>query len=384
MNKTVTILKAGQYHFFEFNNLIPAQVYVVYFTSDRPTFLPLFIQKQAYPTQNNCPDTITQKTPNTYMSVITAQSQFLSLGLTAPNDVNYAMDAYMSRSETLNIGVASQPVTLKASEFTFYTYQLVNGQVPTGSFFRITSMTGVAVPLMFISSTAQFPTQWDNNPAPTQFTQLIPGGMDLPISQTDRFAAIYNPFTNQNDAQFTVMMVNAATTTGVPNTNGPTVLPNQNVILGLSLPAIIGIAVGGAVLIAVVLVGVWIYSKRKSKRRAEKEYKPVPNPTKENENPNEKGKEKGKAEKPKREEESTTPSDSEEDEDTDSEDNEYGDQYEDSYPPRRSSRISGRRPSRYAGPPKRGPNRPSDSRRNRERSYSDDDDEDDYSSDDYS
>jgi len=316
-----------------------------------------------------------------FMSVLTAQSQFLYFGLTAPNDVTYAMDIYPVRSDNLNIGVQTTPVTLKPSEFTFYTYPLTNNNVPPNTFVRITPNTPLATPLIFISSTTPFPTHFDTNPPPTMVQNLMVGN-DILVPITDRFAGIYNPF-NANDATYTIQLVNmgpVVTPTMMPVT-APAIFPTQNVVLGLSLPAIIGIASGGAVLIAAILVGVWIYSKR-SKKRKEEAYKQVPN-SENGKKPKEKVKEKANKE----EEESSTPT-SEEDSDTDEEENDYEDNYEDSYPaPRRvSSYGGGRRPTRgYGGPPKRVPNRgPSDSRRNRERSYSDDDDEDDYSSDDYS
>jgi len=369
---------------------LPGQLYGIYFSAVGANFRPLFIQKQVYPTQNNCPDSITNRNLGTnFMSVLTAPSQFLYFGLTAPNDVLYAMDIYPVRNDLLNMAVATVPVTLKPSEFTFFSYP---ANLPPGTLVRITPTTAVATPLLFISSTAQFPTHFDTNPPPTSALPISVGN-DVPIMQTDRFASIYNPFGNGNDATFTIQLVNTGPII-TPTLNpvaAPTIFPTQNVVLGLSLGAIIGIASGGAVLIAVILVGVWIYSKRRSKRKQEEAYKQVPNS--ENEKPNEKVKDKNKQKGNKEEEEdSSTPNTSEEDSETDEEEeNDYADDYNDSYPPPRKSSYGGggggRRPSRVygGGPPKRGPNRgPSEGRRNRERSYSDDDEEDDYSSDDYS
>jgi hypothetical protein len=379
---TMTNIAMGSYHFYEFNNLVPGQIYAVYFSVNGANFRPLFLQQQGYPTQNNCPDSITMRNPNVYMSALTAQSQFLNFGLTAPDIVNYAMSVYPTRNDMLIFNMVTNQITVNPTQYTFFTYPLVNGQVPPGSALRVTSNVGVTI----ITSTAPFPSQFDTNPAPTNVMPF--NGADVPIAATDRMGAIFNPGGNVA-AQVTVMMVNGGqtttATTGTIPVTPPAILPTQNVVLGLSLPAIIGIAAGGAVLIAGVIVGVWVYSKRRRTRRQreENQYKPVPNKTEGNKDTEkrEKRKEKPK-ERPREEEISSTPSDSDSDSETDSSEENDGDEYDSYPPPRRSSRYSGRRPSR--GPPRRGPSR-SDTRRNRERSYSDDeDDDDDYSSDDYS
>jgi len=350
-------LKAHQYHFFQFSNLVIGRNYAVFF-SQTPFMPNIYVDPTiSYPTQFNCKDVITQKNPPFSFSVINAKSNFLSLGLTSPNAITFTIQTYLTDSVTFNMGNPTQAVTLQPSQLAFYALPLgLNGPVTI-------RLTGNNVPLNILSSPTSNPaTPWDITPA--HVTPVNANQMDTVIPAGDLFTAVQNPTTNANAVIVTAMLP-ALPTTATGTTNGLPIT-TQTAVLALTIPAIIGISVGIFVFILIVIGGIWIYSKKKSKKQGE--YKQVQqNPSSQNQK-----------------EKSTTSSDddteTEEEEDDDDEEDDQNDY--DSYPPPRRSSRGPRGGSSRGSPAYRGPNRgPS---RSRERSYSDDDDEDDYSSDDYS
>jgi hypothetical protein len=373
LTQTGVAIGKKQYHFYQFTNLVVGNFYAMSFSMPIPAY-PYYDNTIEYPTQYNCKLKLTAQTPPWSFSVIQATTDVESIGVNSPTASSYAVQTYLTSKETLTIGILSNTATIQPNQYAFYILPLT---VPVGTTVQLFPVTQIGTPLMWITSPNDNPTTFDTTP-PT-VTQIAAGSV-IPLNNPmDRFASILNP--NQNAVTYKVMLsnggVNPPVTTAAVTTGAtplpPAIVPTQNVLLALPLPAIIGIAVGIAAFIAIIIGSVFIYSKRKGKKEAEKakaDYKPVPQ----------------KKEKRRKENTPTSSSTESDSETSEEEEGVVEDDYDSYPPPRRGGGGRDRRGNSRRGGGGRDYGGGSNYRRaerSRERSYSDDD-EDDYSSDDYS